>query len=507
MKISLCMIVRDEEAFLHDCLKSVQGIVDEMVIVDTGSTDRTVEIAEAHGAEVYHHEWTDSFAEARNRALEHANKDWILVLDADERLDESSKKEILQAVNKPTADAYDLVFRNYLSDGPNPDVFVHRTCRLFRNRLEYRYRGRVHELITPSIVGSDGREGQLNAVIHHYGYRPRMMEQRNKYERYVQMLRAELEENPRDVYWLYNLAVAYLTHGEIDNGLKYLELAAEYVTPDHKFASRVFASMSNALCTAGKPEQALDAVWRGEKMEIADPELSYCKGNALALLKRYEQAIEAYEDAIRSGRNEGWIGDAGVSGYKAQYGIASAQMGLGNYGAAAEACRKVLAEKPDDKQTREMLATACLQLGLAEECEEHLLELVRFEPGGLSAALRFVDLGRLYAARNRIEDALRCFVRAAEIEPTCANAYFAAGDELYSAEKYTEAADVYQNGLMCAPTSAEGFLSLGNCYFRMRAYEASVMAYRQALVIKPDYSEAAINLVKAEEATGRQKAA
>jgi tetratricopeptide (TPR) repeat protein len=499
------MIVRNEEAFLGECLDSVQGIVDEMVIVDTGSTDRTVEIAEAHGAKVYRHEWTDSFAEARNHALEHATEDWVLVLDADERLDADSGEEILRAANKPTADAYDLVFRNYLSDGPNPDVFVHRTCRLFRNRPEYRYRGRVHELITPSIVGAGGREDQLDAVVHHYGYRPQMMAQRNKHERYVRMLRAELEENPRDVYWLYNLAVAHLTHGEVDDGLKYLELAAEYVTPNHKFASRVFASMSNALCTAGKPEQALDAACRGEKMQIADPELSYCKGNALVLLQHYEQATEAYEDAIRSGRSGAWIGDAGVSGYKAQYGIASAQMGLGNYHEAADACKKALAEKPDDDQTRDLLAAACLRLGLAEECEEHLLELARLESCRSSAAVRFVDLGRWYSAQGRLEDALRSLARAVEIEPACADAYFAAGDALYSAERYLEAADLYQNGLMCAPNSAEGFLSLGNCYFRMRAYEAAAMAYRQALEIRPDYSEAAINLGKAEEA--RPKAA
>ncbi|WP_218080254.1 glycosyltransferase [Anthocerotibacter panamensis] len=104
--ISLCMIVRDEEALLPRCLESVQGIVDEIIIVDTGSTDRIVEIASSYGAKVFYYEWTDDFAAARNVSLSYAISGWILVLDADEALTQSfrsSVKEVLKNSNNFTA--------------------------------------------------------------------------------------------------------------------------------------------------------------------------------------------------------------------------------------------------------------------------------------------------------------------------------------------------------------------------------------------------------------------
>jgi len=92
--LSLCMIVKNEEEYLQECLASVEDVVDEIILVDTGSTDRTVEIAGQFDAEVHHIPWNDDFAAARNESIKHASGDWILQLDADERLDPESKKEL-----------------------------------------------------------------------------------------------------------------------------------------------------------------------------------------------------------------------------------------------------------------------------------------------------------------------------------------------------------------------------------------------------------------------------
>jgi len=105
-KLSLCMIVKDEESVIEDCLKSVKGVVDQIVVVDTGSRDSTIEICKRYGAEVYYYRWRDDFSAARNESIKYARGDWILWMDADERLDPGSVeklKRLLTFERKPMA--------------------------------------------------------------------------------------------------------------------------------------------------------------------------------------------------------------------------------------------------------------------------------------------------------------------------------------------------------------------------------------------------------------------
>jgi len=503
-KISLCMIVRDEEAFLEDCLKSVEGVADEVVIVDTGSTDRTVRIAEACGASVHHHEWTDNFSEVRNAALERAAGDWILVLDADERLDAGSKAAVLRAVSKPTADAYELTVRNYRSSSPTPEGYTHRVCRLYRNRPEYRYRGRVHEQIAASIAAAAGRVGRLNALVHHYGYRPEALEERSKHERYIPLLEADLKEDPRDPRCLYNLGMAYWSSGQAEKAIDHLEPAAQLVTASHEYASPIFCALVNMFCATGRPDRAISTADRAERMGVYHPEINFSRGNALLLLGRCREAIQQFEAAIRTGRAGEWVGDIGALGYKALFGIASAYMALGDHRKAAESCRQAIAEKPEDAQSHELLARAYLHLGRTELAEKHYLQAIELKP---EYARAHAGLGKAYGAQGRIGDALQCFVKALELDPAQSACYFDAGDVLCSVGRYQEAAGVYENGLACDPQNAQGFVALGDCYSQMGAYEAAVLAYRQALAIRPDCPEAADRLASADRALANSRAA
>lgn len=116
-RISLCMIVKDEEELLPHCLASVQGAVDEMIVVDTGSSDRSPEIARQHGAVVVPFEWCDDFAAARNAGLEQASGDWILFLDADEVLDRAAREQIRSWTAISGCDGLFLNIHNYTGTG------------------------------------------------------------------------------------------------------------------------------------------------------------------------------------------------------------------------------------------------------------------------------------------------------------------------------------------------------------------------------------------------------
>jgi glycosyltransferase involved in cell wall biosynthesis len=117
MTISLSMIVKNEEGTLGHCLQSVQGLVDEMIVVDTGSTDATIEIARRHGASVFSFPWGNDFAAARNESLRHCTCNWILILDADEAIDVQDHPLIRQTCEAAIAQGYHFTLRNYHTSG------------------------------------------------------------------------------------------------------------------------------------------------------------------------------------------------------------------------------------------------------------------------------------------------------------------------------------------------------------------------------------------------------
>lgn len=488
--ISLCVIARNEEEYLDGCLASVKGVVDEVVLLDTGSTDRTVEIARSHGAAVHRSEWPNSYAEARNEALQHATSDWILVLDADELLDRDSKNLILRAVRKPDHDAYVLFFRNYVTTGKNPEYFVHRTCRLFRNRPEYRYVGRVHERIVSSIENSGGKVGEIEAIIHHFGYRPDVMEDREKHQKYVQLLLADLREHPTDAFCLYNLGAAYSTHGDHEDARIYLEMAAEIVTPAHEFAASTFVRLAKAYCEIGKPDQAVAALDRAEAKEIRHPELYFYRGSALLGLKRYEQAIGALQYAILEGAKQSWLGDPGAYGYKAYYGIAQAYIALGSYKQAVEACDRALAQNPDDSEVHELLGTAYVALNRPHDAERHLAQSLRLNPDSALTAVRLADV---YEQQKRYREAKAKYAEALGAGYETPELRFKLGLCMHRSSDFACAEENYRRATELRVEYPQAHTALGILYAEQEQLPEALQAFAAAVDADPTYSEAYFN--------------
>lgn len=210
--LSLCMIVKNEEKHLIKCLKSVRDIVDEIIIVDTGSTDRTREIATVFGAKVFDFPWTGDFSEARNYSLTQASGDWILILDADEVISSLDHKRLLETIDRGKRQpvAFAIVTRNYLTksgtagwtenDGSYPQEekgvgwFESSKVRLFRNNSGICFENPVHELVEASLRRQGIPVEKCNVPVHHYG---RLDEEkiRAKGEEYYLLGRKKLEEH------------------------------------------------------------------------------------------------------------------------------------------------------------------------------------------------------------------------------------------------------------------------------------------------------------------------
>ncbi|MBI2145577.1 tetratricopeptide repeat protein [Candidatus Woesearchaeota archaeon] len=183
--ISLCMIAKDEEKHIGNAIGSVKPIVSQVVVVDTGSSDKTAEIAKAFGAEVYGFKWVDDFAAARNESLKYAKGDWVLVLDADETIAAADLEKIKALAASTEFDGFWLVGRYYTNDSYRQDFMSSLNdsyaesrgfagwvpkliVRLFRNKPQARFEGVVHESVADSIVRSGGKCVLANVPIHHY---------------------------------------------------------------------------------------------------------------------------------------------------------------------------------------------------------------------------------------------------------------------------------------------------------------------------------------------------
>ncbi|MBI4145346.1 glycosyltransferase [Candidatus Woesearchaeota archaeon] len=242
--LSLCMIVRNEEKWLSQCLDAAKPFVDEIIVVDTGSSDSTMDIARRFGATVVETPWEHDFSKAKNVALENATKDWILVLDADERVAAEDFKRLRTLMDASGVDAFRLELRNYVPKAgigcvscvPSDMTMQSRAyrpiklVRLFRNMKGFRYEHRVHEMIENSIETAHGTISDGSIPIHHYGIL-HATNLRHKMRYYAWLVMKELEEHPDNVRALFMAGQFHHEQGKLDKALDHFMKAAKLSPP------------------------------------------------------------------------------------------------------------------------------------------------------------------------------------------------------------------------------------------------------------------------------------
>jgi glycosyltransferase involved in cell wall biosynthesis len=222
--LSLCMIARDEEKLLERCISSVRDFADEIIIADTGSKDRTAEIAKKYTDNVYNFEWADDFSAARNFSISKATKDWILVLDADETIAEDDMKKLKELIQESDADAYRLIQRNYsYSTKGNPvpgdyapasgyrSYFPSVLTRLFRNK-GYKFSNKVHELVEDSIKGKIVNSG---IAIHHM-----RDDSKDRDALYIRLCEKQIQDEPESPKPYYELAKIHSSRKEYPKAIE-----------------------------------------------------------------------------------------------------------------------------------------------------------------------------------------------------------------------------------------------------------------------------------------------
>ncbi len=320
--LSLAMMVKDEERFLEDALASAKPVVDEMIVVDTGSTDRTVEIARDMGAVVSHFEWCDDFSAARNTTLERATGHWLLVLDADERLrgpgdgpvDANGLRSLLRPGPKHPFEAISLEVVNTRLDGTPMNGF--HSVRVFPNDRRLGYRGRVHNAFGPLIDGAPRISARIfgGVRVMHLGYDPELYAERKKAERSLPLIERTVAEEPQNRQYRFYLGREYLLLGRLPEAIEQLSRTVRETLADGQGPLvEATVHLARAMSRAERPAHEMLAVIRPVlKLRSDHPDLWLAAARAFALAEQTGAAIDAGERVLTLLRRGGKALDAQV---------------------------------------------------------------------------------------------------------------------------------------------------------------------------------------------------
>lgn len=303
MKISLSMIVKNEERFLPGCLESIKGLADEMIIVDTGSTDSTKEIARSFGAKVFDFEWCDDFSAARNESLRNTTGDWVLYLDADERIDKSFHYRIRKLVSSGKGDAFLLNLKSKIGTGENPQYHIVSYPRLFRKIKGVRFIGEVHEQITTSLTAVGARILASDVSIEHLGYAQDGDIILEKARRNHRLLLLQLHNGKNYGYALYQLGQTEIILGQNEEGLAHLREALKAGGIGKPVEASIHGIIAENLFKAGDFHGALAAC--ATSLEVASQQTfsHMMMGEIYMKTAEYVKAEAAFQKAVEKYRS------------------------------------------------------------------------------------------------------------------------------------------------------------------------------------------------------------
>ncbi|MBS1719857.1 MAG: glycosyltransferase [Armatimonadetes bacterium] len=384
-EVSICMIVRNEERVIGDCLSSVAPYFSDIVVVDTGSTDQTVEIAKSFGARVSEIVWPDSFAEARNESLRLANGRWIFWIDADDTIPLATAEAVIRAASSASPETAGFVIPVQFVDGEIGQGTRVDHVKLFRNLPGVQFEGRIHEQILSSLRPHGEIARLEGAVVLHTGYDTSQTGQAKKRERDWHLLELDLNDRPNHPFVLFNIGMTHRFTGEHVQAIEALDRCLSVSGPHESHVRKAFVLRGNSLRAMGRREEALETFQRGFELAPDDPELRFLQGLTQMELGRPLEAIHAYETMPVDASGFFSSFDVGILGPKRNFNLAAAYWAAGNYVKARELWRQC-----NWKEAAEVFFDAALQVGDLEHASG-ALKVINQESGlGIEWAERLV---------------------------------------------------------------------------------------------------------------------
>ncbi len=440
VSLCLCMIVKDEEAFLRKCIESVREIVDEIVVADTGSTDNTVQQARELGADVYPYAWEESFALARNFAISKAKSDWLLLLDADETIDRADHEALLSFIRTTKLDGAHLRVRNYTGSYSPDQYSLHNALRLLRNNGQYYFHGAVHEQITSKQAETiSARFTTLNVTVHHFGYLDDVVKRKEKRKRNLPLLEKQLENDPDEPFTLFNMGNEYLSLKEYQKAISFYEASLGKLNDRRiAFGPHLYLRMVNCYAALGRHEKALQTIREGLTAYPRCTDLVFLRADIEKNLKRFTLAIDSLETCLKMGAPPPTLELLpGCGTYRAAFALGELYLELYDYPRAAKAFSEALSRKPQLYSALYRLGKAFRHMYGEEEASQKLFSCFaspHHAPNALVGADVLLNEGLYGQALSALED-------LTETEGHEAELCYVRGKALLYLGKHKEASD------------------------------------------------------------------
>jgi glycosyltransferase involved in cell wall biosynthesis len=438
-KVSLCLIVKNEEAHLPACLASAADLVDEIILVDTGSTDATKEVAARFNARIYDFPWINNFAAARNESLRHATGDWIFWLDADDRIDEDNRRR-LRALLAGLQDENAAYFMRCLctNDATKAVVSVIDQIRLFRNRPNLRWKYRIHEHIALDGLNYALRRADVNIL--HVGYQDAAVGP--KRERNLQLLKLEDAERPNDPYILLNLGLTCHGMGLLQEALQYYRRSLQYARADQDMR-KLYAMLAKVNRELGQPAEALRICREGRTRYSEDPELLTQEAWVLYLLGDNQgtenRLLQLLQEPSQPDGSIEFGADPGLRGYLTRHNLAVLYKSQNRFAEAEAQWRAGLAEQPNMTDAWLGLGELYQAQGRWQDMEEVLIQLEAMPHAQVQAAVlrsqKQLFHREFAAARQLLEKTIAANPKALGPRIVLSRVHLAEGRDLAAAEK------------------------------------------------------------------------
>jgi len=508
-RISCCMIARDNEGTIIPAVTSILPWVDEVIVVDTGSKDRTPEICRQLGCKVYHFPWPDSFSVARNESLKHATGEWILWPDSDDVLDAESGRMLRELLNGPIPDNIFGFTMQVHCPPAHPesdhDAVVVDHCKVFRNRPDIRFEGRIHEQVLGSISRAGGEVLHTSLFVVHAGADHTPAGRRRKLARDFKLLRLELKEQPGHTFTLFNLGMTFADSKKYRKAVRALERSLAASHPGESHVRKIYALLVSSLKELGRAEEASRCCQQGLALFPKDPELHFRSGLLHHDAKRLRQAEQAYLAALANDDEPHFASlDRGITGYKTRQNLAVVYSEMGALHKAEDQFRKIVEEVPSYRYGWQCLADNLLEQGRLEAADalaDQLFGIPFLRSTGLVLA------GQLAERRGNLTAARQLLVEAVEqsqgderpLDELCRVLFF------HGAPDEAEAA--LTQLVKERPDDAAAQHNLAVVYLRQgRPVEATLM-FRSSLQLRPNSPATAQLLACAEAALARDNQA
>ncbi|MFH1374434.1 MAG: tetratricopeptide repeat protein [bacterium] len=497
--VSACMIVKDEEELLPGCLESIRDWIDELIIVDTGSTDRTVEIAKSYGARVFHQPWEGNFSKHRNYSLSKASCEWILYIDADERIYQEDIPLIRKVLNQHDFNIVSINIFN-MNSGNDEEVTFLPSVRLWRREIGLKYEGIVHNV---PILPEDQPIMRAGIRLKHLGYGLSPEKMKAKMARSKALLEKQIAQNPDNAFALFNLAQLLRGEGVEDhpeNAARIKEVAGRAlqlthpdVGPDrhlHIMTHHQLGWIHFVLCEYDQAERyCLDVL----KIKPGYLDALLLLGHIYLRKQIFDKAGHYYQKYIevQASYNETCETDDIIllhpaSLRRAHYGLGLVAEYTGEHQKAREHYRRTFDLSPDFMDVCVRLGRMYLSNHDYEEAERCFLKQLELDEKSHQTLLGLADLSFL---RKNYDRADQYYRRALEINPTDGIILSRYGNFLGETGQNDRAVEMLEKAAVSADSGEKAQHSLAQVYFQQGRFEEAADMYRKLLETERDNGE------------------